>query len=62
MADTKLTYLGAPEEPLARPPAQSPWRRLPVGFLTVVGLPTLIGALYFGVIASPRNLAESHFV
>ncbi len=62
MADTKLTYLGAPEEPLARPAVQAPWRRLPIGFMTVVGLPTLIGALYFGVIASPRYVSESHFV
>lgn len=62
MADTKLTYLGAPEEPLARPAAPSLARRLPLGLLLVVGLPTLVGALYYGVIASPRYVSESHFV
>lgn len=62
MADTKLTYIGAPDESLGRPAAPPRWRRLPLGFLTVVGLPTLVGALYFGVIASPRYVSESHFV
>lgn len=62
MADTKLTYLGAPEEPLAHTAKRSPWQRLPLGFLVVVGLPTLVGALYYGVIASPRYVSESHFV
>ena len=37
-------------------------RRLPLGFLIIVGLPTLVGALYYGVIASPRYVSESHFV
>lgn len=61
MADTKLTYLGAPEE-AARSAAPSQVRRLPLGFLITVGLPTLVGALYYGVIASPRYVSESHFV
>jgi len=61
MAETKLTYLGAPEEP-ARSKAPSLARRLPLGFLVVVGLPTLVGALYYGVIASPRYVSESRFV
>lgn len=62
MADTKFTYLGTIEDPLARPAATSIWQHLPLGFLIVVGLPTLVGALYYGAIASPRYVSESHFV
>lgn len=61
MADTKLTYLGAPEESV-RSSAPSLWRRLPLGFLVVVGIPTLAGALYYGAIASPRYVSEARFV
>lgn len=63
MADTNLTYLGAAEEPRATPPAKRSWRkRLPLGFLIVVAAPSLMGAIYYGLIASPRYVSESRFV
>ncbi|MGO4410925.1 MULTISPECIES: chain-length determining protein [unclassified Brevundimonas] len=63
MADTNLTYLGAADEPHAARPAKRSWRkRLPLGFLIVVGIPTLVSGIYYGLIASPRYVSESHFV
>lgn len=63
MADTNLTYIGAADEPRAARPAKRSWRRrLPLGFLIVVGIPTLVGGIYYGLIASPRYVSESHFV
>lgn len=63
MADTNLTYIGAADEPRVVRPAKPSWRkRLPLGFLIVVGLPTLVGGIYYGLIASPRYISESHFV
>lgn len=38
------------------------WRRLPYGFLAVVAAPTLIAAVYFLLIASPRYVSEARFV
>lgn len=63
MADTNLTYLGAAEEPRTAPKAKRSWRRrLPLGFLVVVGIPSLVGGIYYGLIASPRYVSESYFV
>lgn len=63
MADTDLTYIGAAEEPRAVRPVKRSWlKRLPLGFLIVVGVPTLLGGFYYGLIASPRYVSESHFV
>ena len=63
MADTNLTYIGAADEPRVAKPAKRSWRkRLPLGFLIVVGLPTVMGGIYYGLIASPRYVSESHFV
>ncbi|AYG94289.1 chain-length determining protein [Brevundimonas naejangsanensis] len=41
------------------------WRsrvRKHLPFLLIVALPTVVGALYWGVIATPRYVSESHFV
>ena len=63
MADSNLTYLGAAEEPRVAARDKRSWRkRLPLGFLIVVGIPTLVGGIYYGLIASPRYVSESHFV
>lgn len=63
MADTKLTYVGAAEEPRVARKAKRSWRkRLPLGFLLVVGLPTMISGIYYGLIASPRYVSESQFI
>jgi len=63
MADTNLTYIGAAEESRTARPARPSWlKRLPLGFMIVVGIPTLVGGIYYGLIASPRYVSESHFV
>ena len=36
-------------------------RRVPLSFAVVVGVPTLVAAVYWGVVATPRYVAESHF-
>ncbi|NIJ25625.1 chain-length determining protein [Brevundimonas terrae] len=36
-------------------------KRIPVGLALVVGVPTVLACLYWGVIASPRYVSEAHF-
>jgi capsular polysaccharide transport system permease protein len=64
MTDPRLTYIGpsvASSE--SRPKMQVPlWRKLPLSFLLVVCLPTLLGAIYFLLIASPRYVSEARFL
>lgn len=61
MTDTKLSYLGP--LPNAGEKLSPRWGlRLPVGFLIVVALPTLVAAIYFLIIASPRYVSEARFV
>lgn len=36
-------------------------KRIPVGMALVVGVPTLLASLYWGLVASPRYVSESHF-
>ena len=63
MADSNLTYLGPAEETRKAPPAHRAWRkRLPLGFIIVVAVPTMVGAIYYGMIASPRYVSESRVV
>lgn len=63
MSDTNLTYIGAADDTRAPSPAKRSWRkRLPLGFLIVVGAPTILATIYYGLIASPRYTSESHFV
>lgn len=45
-----------------RQPKKFSWKRLPYGFLIVVGVPTLIAVFYFTIIASPRYVSEARFV
>lgn len=64
MSDPKLTYVG----PLAGTPRRgSSWysritRRVPVSFLVVVALPTLIAAIYLLFVATPRYVSEARFI
>lgn len=60
MADPKLQYLGnLPKLPSRK---SKPARRLPLGFLIIVALPTLLAAIYYLLIASPRYVSEARFV
>ena len=63
MADPKINYLGSANA-LASPTRNKSfdWKRIPTGFLLVVALPTLIAAVYFLLIASPRYVSEARFV
>lgn len=64
MTENKLTYLGPLLLPgdKKRPDAADILRRLPVGFLVVVALPTLLAAIYYLFIASPRYVSEARFI
>ncbi len=63
MVEQKISYVGpldAIEGPHKKPKAI--WKRIPTGFLLVVALPTLIAAIYYLGIASPRYVSEARFV
>lgn len=63
MTEAKLTYLG----PLSSGKAagkekKAVWQRLPWPFLVVVVVPTLVAAVYYLLIASPRYVSEARFI
>lgn len=63
MTESKLNYIGPIPKLLAferETPAW--WRRIPVGALLIVGLPTLLAMIYYLMIASPRYVSETQFV
>lgn len=63
MAEAQINYLGPiPEALTFREESKPWWRRLPIGFLLVVALPTLLAALYYLVIATPRYVSEARFI
>ncbi len=63
MAEAQINYLGPiPEALTFREDSKPWWRRLPVGFLMVVALPTLLAAIYYLLIATPRYVSEARFI
>ena len=60
MADPKLQYLG--DTPLPKKRRSLGLRKVPLGFLIVVGLPTVLAAFYYLFIASPQYVSEARFV
>lgn len=63
MTDAKINYLGP--NPAALLPGsgnKSRWRKLPIGFVAVVLLPTFIAFIYNILIASPIFVSEARFV
>lgn len=63
MSETKLNYLGPTPTALPRARTPSDWRsRLPLGFLIVVVLPTLLAMIYFFLVATPRYVSEARFI
>lgn len=63
MTDAKLDYLGPAPKLLTSDTAVTPWwRKLPLGFLLVVALPTLVACVYYLLMASPRYVSEARFV
>lgn len=66
MNKTDLRFLGplkSKEQPKSKATrALARLRRLPIPFLAIVVLPTLISAFYLAFIASPRYVAEARFI
>lgn len=63
MAEAQINYLGPiPESLTFREEPKPWWRRLPIGFLLVVALPTLLAAIYYLLIATPRYVSEARFI
>lgn len=63
MAEAQINYLGPIPEALAFRQEPKPWwRRLPIGFLLVVALPTLLAMTYFLLIATPIYVSEARFI
>ena len=63
MSNAKLTYVGPLQGRAAKSPASVPfWQRVPLAFLLVVVLPTLVTAAYYLLIATPRYVSEAQFI
>lgn len=63
MTDAKLNYIGPNPQLIGATRSATPWwRKLPLGFLIVVVLPTFIAAIYYLLIATPRYVSEARFI
>lgn len=62
MTDAKLNYSGPLPKALSyNAPKPAWWRRVPLGFIVIVALPTLLAMVYYLLIASPRYVSEAKF-
>ncbi len=63
MNDPKLNYVGPLPDLLAGPAVPKPWwRAVPLALILVVVAPTVVAAVYFLLIASPRYVSEARFI
>jgi len=63
MSDPKLNYIGPVPEALTYKRQATPfWRRVPLAFVIVVIIPTVVAAFYFFLIASDRYVSEARFI
>ncbi|MGX5635992.1 chain-length determining protein [Brevundimonas diminuta ATCC 11568] len=63
MTESHLKYVSALQtDGAAKPVAEAWWRRLPLGFLLIVVVPTVVAMVYYLVIASPIYVSEARFV
>ena len=63
MSDAEIKYVGPAPKVLAAPaPVRPWWRRIPLAFLAVVVAPTVLAAVYYLLIASPRYVSEARFI
>ncbi len=62
MTEPKLNYMGPLPEALTYAGATPWWRRIPVAFFVVVVIPTVLAAIYFLLVASPRYVSEARFI
>ncbi len=62
MTDAKLNYTGPIPKALSyKAPKVAWWRKIPIGFVVIVVLPTFLGAIYYLLIASDRYVSEAKF-
>lgn len=63
MNEAKLNYVGPTPNLLSYKAAPKRWwTKVPVGFLVIVVLPTVLAAIYYLLIASPRYVSEARFL
>jgi BexC/CtrB/KpsE family polysaccharide export inner-membrane protein len=62
MTEPKLNYIGPLPEALTHAGGTHWWRRVPVAFFAVVVVPTVLAAIYFLLVASPRYVSEARFI
>lgn len=65
MSNSKLTYISALNAAGAQSASSPPrelWRRVPLSFVLIVILPTLLAAIYYLAIATPAYISETRFV
>lgn len=63
MTDAKLNYIGPNPKLIGHAKAAKPWwKKLPLGLLIVVVVPTVVSAIYYLGIATPRYVSEARFV
>ncbi|WGM46446.1 hypothetical protein KOAAANKH_01314 [Brevundimonas sp. NIBR10] len=63
MTDPNLTYLGPIPKALTYDKKPTPWwKRVPLAFIIVVVVPTVLAVIYYLIIASPRYVSETMFI
>ncbi|WP_395651728.1 chain-length determining protein [Brevundimonas sp.] len=63
MTDPNLTYLGPIPKALTYDKKPRPWwKRVPLAFVIVVVVPTVLTVVYYLLIASPRYVSETMFI
>ncbi|QTC91180.1 chain-length determining protein [Brevundimonas goettingensis] len=63
MSDPKLNYIGpVPEALTYQRPAKPFWRKVPLAFVIVVIVPSVVAAFYFFLLASDRYVSEARFI
>lgn len=62
MSDNNLNYLGPIPRVEHSTARRAWWTRVPLPFLIIVVLPTVLAAIYYLLIASPRYVSEARFI
>ncbi len=62
MTDAKIDYVGPIPKALTFARRPKWWSRIPVGFILVVVVPTILAMVYYLMIAAPRYVSEARFL
>lgn len=62
MTESSFRHIGPLTAIADKTPRKKKRRSPPLGFLVIVVLPTLIAAIYYLLIATPRYVVESRFI